>query len=250
MQLRDKVILITGASSGIGAAAARLFASEGAKVVLGARRKEALEKVAADVRGAGGEAEVVPGDVTDPDYAGELVERAEGRFGGLDGAFNNAGAVGSGTPVADTDQAAWDEVIATNLSAAYWAARAQIPALRKRGGGSMVFTTSFVGHTAGIPGMGAYAAAKSGVNGLVKTLAAELGAEGIRANALLPGGTRTGMAGDDASFHEWVASIHALKRMAEPDEIARAALFLIGPASSFVTGTAMLVDGGNSITKT
>lgn len=249
MQLRDKVILITGASSGIGAAAARLFASEGAKVVLGARRKEALEKVAADVRSAGGEAEVVPGDVTDPDYAGELVERAEGRFGGLDGAFNNAGAVGSGTPVADTDQAAWDEVIATNLSAAYWAARAQIPALRKRGGGSMVFTTSFVGHTAGIPGMGAYAAAKSGVNGLVKTLAAELGAEGIRANALLPGGTRTGMAGDDASFHEWVASIHALKRMAEPDEIARAALFLIGPASSFVTGTAMLVDGGNSITK-
>lgn len=250
MQLRDQTIVITGASSGIGAAAARLFASEGAKLVLGARRAEPLELVAAEIREAGGEAEAIPGDVTDPGYAAELVARAEGRFGGLDGAFNNAGATGSGTPVVDTGQASWDEVIATNLSAAYWAARAQIPALKKRGGGSLVFTTSFVGHTIGLPGMGAYAAAKSGVNGLVKVLAAELGAEGIRANALLPGGTRTAMAGDDPSFHEWVAGLHALKRMAEPEEIARAALFLLSEASSFVTGTAMLVDGGNSIMKT
>lgn len=250
MQLRDQTIVITGASSGIGAAAARLFASEGAKLVLGARRAEALERVAEEIREAGGEAEAVPGDVTDAAYAAELVERAEARFGGLDGAFNNAGAIGSGAPVADTDQASWDEVIATNLSAAYWAARAQIPALRRRGGGSMVFTSSFVGHTIGFPGMGAYAAAKSGVNGLVKVLAAELGAEGIRANALLPGGTRTAMAGDDPAFHEWVAGLHALKRMAEPEEIARSALFLLSGASSFVTGSAMLVDGGNSITKT
>ena len=143
----------------------------------------------------------------------------------------------------------WHDVLDTNLSSAFFAAKHQIPVLKARGGGSIVFTSSFVGHTAGIPGMGAYAAAKAGLLGLTQTLAAEHGADGIRVNALLPGGTMTAAAGDDPAFHAWVRSFHALGRMAEPEEIARAALFLLADDASFVTGTALLADGGNSITR-
>lgn len=251
MQLENKVIIVTGASSGIGAAAARLLASEGARVVLGARRRGELEKVARQIALAGGEAAVVPGDVTDPDHATRLVDTAISRFGGLDGAFNNAGMTGPSTPVADTPPEDWERVIATNLTSAYHAARAQIPALRG-GRGSLVFTGSFIGVTATLPGMGAYAAAKAGLAGFVQALAVEYGPQGIRANALLPGGTRTAIAGDALENPEtetFIANLHALKRMAEPDEIAAAALFLLSDAASFVTGSAMLVDGGNSIAK-
>ena len=146
-------------------------------------------------------------------------------------------------------EANWNAVIATNLTSAFHAAKAQIPALLESGGGSLVFTSSFVGHTIGFAGMGAYGAAKAGLNGLVQCLAAEYGPLGLRVNALLPGGTLTEMAGEDAGYHDYVRSIHALKRMAGPEEIARAALFLLSDEASFVTGTAMLADGGNSIFK-
>lgn len=152
-------------------------------------------------------------------------------------------------PVTNMTNANWDGVIATNLTSAFHAAKHQIPALNKRGGGSIVFTSTFVGHTIGLPGMAAYAASKAGLIGLTQVLAVEHGAENIRVNALLPGGTKTEMAGDDPKAHEWVASIHALKRMAEAEEIAKAALFLISDQSSFVTGSAMTADGGNSVTK-
>jgi len=122
--------------------------------------------------------------------------------------------------------------------------------MKTAGGGALVFTSSFVGHTIGFPGKGAYAAAKAGLIGLTQVLAAEHGPEGIRANALLPGGTKTAMAGDDPEFHEFVKGLYALKRMAEPKEIARAAAFLLSDHASFVTGTALLADGGNSISKT
>ena len=153
-------------------------------------------------------------------------------------------------PIPDMSPVNWEMVIATNLTGGFHAARHQISAMKLRGGGSIVFTSSFVGHTIGLPGMGAYAASKAGLIGLVQVLAAEHGAEGIRANALLPGGTRTAMAGDDPAFHDWVKGLHALKRMAEPEEIARAALFLVSDDSSFVTGSALMADGGNSINKT
>ncbi|MCI4644297.1 MAG: SDR family oxidoreductase [Hyphomonadaceae bacterium] len=249
MKLAGKRIIITGASSGIGRAAAILLAREGAKLVIGARRETALTALADEIEATGGKAHVCAGDVTSPDYAEELVACAESRLGGLDGAFNNAGTVGEFTAFHDMSDANWDHVLATNLSSAFYAARAQIPHLLKAGGGSLVFTSSFVGHTIGLAGMGAYAAAKAGLNGLTQVLAAEYGAQGLRVNALLPGGTLTEMAGDDAGYHEYVRSIHALKRMAQPEEIARAALFLLSDDASFVTGTAMLADGGNSIFK-
>ncbi|WP_299726575.1 SDR family oxidoreductase [uncultured Tateyamaria sp.] len=249
MTLKNKTIIITGASSGIGAAAAILFAESGANVVLGARREAQLNETVAQIRESNGNAVCLPGDVTDEAYANALVELAEKSFGGLDGAFNNAGTMGDMCSIPDMGRDNWRNVIAVNLDSGFFAAKAQIPALRRRGGGSVVFTSSFVGHTIGLPGMGAYAASKAGLIGLTQVLAVEHGSENIRVNALLPGGTMTPMAGDDAAFHDVVRGFHALKRMAEPSEIAAAAQFLLSDEASFVTGSAMLVDGGNSICK-
>lgn len=250
MRLSGKTIIITGASSGIGEAAAGLFAAEGANVVLGARREDLLQAVVARIRAAGGNAVHLAGNVEDENYARALVQHAVSEFGGLDGGFNNAGTVGELGPVFEMPRENWDSVISTNLTSAFLAAKYQIPAMKLRGGGAMVFTSSFVGHTIGFPGMGAYAAAKAGLVGLSQVLAVEHGSEGIRVNALLPGGTKTAMAGDDPEFLEFVKGLHALKRMADPEEIAKAALFLMSDEASFVTGSALIADGGNSVCKT
>ncbi len=245
MELANKTIIVTGASSGIGAAAATLFAREGANVVLGARRGRNLAEVA---ERAGGQTAYLAGDVTDPDYAAALVALSRDRFGRLDGAFNNAGTVGEMGLVPDTDLATWTEVVETNLTSAFLSAKAQVPALRESGGGALVFTSSFVGYSnAGLPGMAAYAAAKAGLIGLTQSLAQDHAAEGIRVNALLPGGSRTAMAGDDPDARAYIAGLHPMKRMAEPEEIAQAALFLLSDRASFVTGSPLLADGGVSV---
>lgn len=250
--LNDKVAIVTGASSGIGRAAALLFAREGARVVVTARRQAELEALVAEIETSGGEALALAGDIREEGLAQALVAAAVERFGGLDIGFNNAGMVGEVAPLAGMTQARWDELIATNLTSAFLCARHQIPALEARGGGSLIFTSSFVGHTAGIAGMAAYAASKAGQIGLVKALAVELGGQRIRVNALLPGGTDTPASftrAPDATpeVQAFVEGIHALKRMAQPEEIARAALFLASDQASFVTGTAFLVDGGVSV---
>lgn len=248
--VRDKVAIITGASAGIGEATARLFAQEGATLVLAARRRNVLDTLAAGIVANGGRAVAVAGDVGDERFAIELVETATRQFGGLDIAFNNAGTVGEMKPAHELTAAQWSEVIATNLTAAFLGAKYQIPAMLARGGGSLIFTSSFVGHTAGMPGMAAYAAAKSGVIGLTKVLAVEVGANAIRVNALLPGGTDTRLYREFASTEEgqaFVRGLHAAKRVARPEEIAQAALYLASEASTFTTGSAMLVDGGVSI---
>lgn len=246
--LQNKVAIITGASSGIGRAAALLFAGEGASVVLNARRKTALAEVARLIHEAGGRAHLVVGDVNAADTHRALVAEAVNVFGGLDIAFNNAGTVGAVKPLAEISPEEWLETMTTNLTAAFLGCRQQIPAMLQRGGGSIIFTSSFVGTSVGLPGLGAYAAAKAGLMGLVKGIAADYGAKNIRANALLPGGTDTSMAGDQ-SQKDWAAGLHAMKRIAQPEEIAQAALFLAGPASSFVTGSALFADGGNSAVK-
>ena len=248
MELKNKVIIVTGASSGIGAAAAELFAGHGANVVLGARRAERLSRLADGIAEKGGSAAALAGDVTDPAYAQALVDFAATRYGGLDGAFNNAGLVGELAPVAEMTETNWRAVMDTNLTAAFLAARAQVPALLRRGGGSLVFTASFVGHSnGGLPGMGAYAAAKAGLIGLTRSLAADHAADGIRVNALLPGGTKTEMAGDDPDVHAFIESLHPIRRMADPVEIAKAALFLMSDSASFVTGSPLVADGGVSV---
>ncbi len=249
-QLEGKVAIVTGASSGIGRASARLFASEGAAVVLVARRQTELDRLAAQIHADGGKAHIISGDVRDEQTARAAVKAAQQKFGGLDIGFNNAGTLGEMGPTTDISTQGWLDTLDTNLTSAFLGARQQLPALLERGGGSIMFTSSFVGHTVGFPGTAAYAASKAGLVGLSKALAAEYGPAKIRVNALLPGGTETPMASEMNQTPEdlaQVADLHALKRLAQPGEMARAALFLASDAASFVTGTAMLVDGGVSI---
>ncbi|WP_295047887.1 SDR family oxidoreductase [uncultured Paracoccus sp.] len=246
--LRDKVAIVTGASSGIGRAVALLFARQGAAVVLCARRGALLQDLADRIAAEGGRAAWVAGDVTDPATHDRLIACATDRFGGLDIALNNAGITGPARPLADLSPDDWHDVLAVNLTAAFLGARAQIPAMLARGGGAVAFTSSFVGTSVGLPGMAAYGAAKSGLMGLTRGIAADYGDRGIRANALIVGGTDTDLAGD-AAQRAWAAGLHAMKRLADPQEIAQAALFLCSPMASFVTGSALYAEGGNAAVK-
>jgi NAD(P)-dependent dehydrogenase (short-subunit alcohol dehydrogenase family) len=251
--LADKVAIVAGASSGIGRATAKLFAEEGAKVVVGARRRAELEALVEEIEAAGGAAVALAGDVRDEAFARALVETALSRFGGLDVGFNNAGSLGEMGPTPEVSLAGWNDAIETNLTSAFLAAKHQLPAMLRRGSGSLIFTSTFVGHTAGMPGVAAYAASKAGLIGLTQALAVEFGPRSIRVNAILPGGTDTAMARQMNGSPEalaFVRSLHALKRMASPDEQARSVLYLASDASSFTTGTALLVDGGVSINRT
>ena len=248
MELENKTIIITGASSGIGKAAAMLFAREGANLVLGARRAPELEAVTVEIKANGGRATFIAGDVTDAAYSVALVELASAEFGGLDGAFNNAGTMGENCPIPDMTVENWHAVMETNLTSAFLSAKAQIPALQKRGGGSIVFTSSFVGYTnGGLPGMGAYAASKAGLIGLTQSMATQHAVENIRINSLLPGGTRTPMLGDDPDAEAFISNLHPLKRIGRPEEIAQAALFLLSDRSTFMTGSPMIVNGAMSV---
>ena len=251
--LANKVAIVTGASSGIGYATAKLFAQEGAKVVVAARRQPLLDALVAEIVASGGHAIALAGDVKEEAYAQALVETAIREFGGLDVAFNNAGMLGEMGATPDVSLAGWNDTMETNLTSAFLGTKYQVPAMLKRGSGSLIFTSTFVGHTVGFPGMAAYAASKAGLIGLTQALAVEFGSMGIRVNSLLPGGTDTPMGrtyADTAETRAFVNGLHALKRMATPDEIARSVLYLASDASSFTTGTALLVDGGVSINRT
>jgi len=253
IDLKGKVAIVTGASSGIGRASARLFARAGAKVVVAARRKAELESLVREIADQGGDAFALAGDVSDEAFAKELVERAEQSYGRLDVAFNNAGTLGEKGPTTGISLDGWNEALKVNLTSAFLAAKHQIPAMLKQDKGSIIFTSTFVGYTVGFPGAAAYAASKSGLIGLTRVLAAEYGPQNIRVNAILPGAVETAMykaANETAEQQAYLTNLHALKRIASPDELARAALYLASDASSFQSGTAMLVDGGLSITRT
>lgn len=251
--LAHKVAIVTGASSGIGYTTAKLFAQEGACVIVAARRAAKLDTLVSEIAAFGGRATALAGDVRDEAYASALVEAAIGEYGGLDVAFNNAGIPGETGATSHVSLSGWRDTIDTNLTGAFLGAKYQIRAMLGRGAGSVIFTSSFVGHTVGFPGMAAYAASKAGIIGLTRALASEFGAKGIRVNAVLPGGTDTPMyrtMNDTPQAQSYVAGLHALKRVASPDEIARSVLYLASDASSFTTGTALQVDGGVSINRT
>lgn len=250
--LENKVAIVTGASAGIGYATARLFAKEGAAVVVAARREPELEALVDSIKQEGGQALAVAGNVGDEHFARKLVEETLKRFGRLDVAFNNAGILGAMGPVPEMSLADWNQVITTNLTSAFLAAKYQLPVMQSSGGGSLIFTSTFVGYTVGMPGMAAYASSKAGLIGLTQVLASEYGPHNVRVNALLPGGTDTAAAREFANTPEalaFVANLHAMKRTAKPEEIARSALYLASDASSFTTGSALLVDGGVSINR-
>jgi len=254
-RLTGKVAIVTGASAGIGRATAKLFAAEGAKVVLAARREAELETLVAEIVSEGGEAAFLAGDVQSEDFAKALVALAVTRFGRLDIAYNNAGTLGEMGPSTGVSEAGWSAARGDQSDERlFWARSTRLPEYaRNEGGGSIIFTSTFVGYSFAFPGTAAYAASKAGLIGLTQALAVEYGPQGVRVNAILPGAVDTPMyrdMNDTAESQAFVTGLHALKRVARPEELARSVLYLASDDSSFVTGTASLVDGGASITRT
>jgi NAD(P)-dependent dehydrogenase (short-subunit alcohol dehydrogenase family) len=242
--LEGKIAIVTGASSGIGRASALRFAEEGARVVCADVDEAGGEET---VRLIGGAAVFQRTDVSDRAQAEALVQRAVDEFGGLDVAFNNAGIEGTMAPTADATDEIWDRTIAVNLTGVFYAMRAQIPALRARGGGSIVNCASIAG-LVGFPNLPAYVASKHGVVGMTKATALELAPEGIRVNALCPGVIDTPMidraTGGDPAAKGGYAQAEPVHRLGRAEEMADVALWLCSERSSFVTGQAIAADGG------
>ncbi|MEU4129938.1 SDR family NAD(P)-dependent oxidoreductase [Streptomyces wuyuanensis] len=248
--LSGKVAMITGASSGIGAAAARLFAEEGAAVVLMARRKDRLEVLVEEIRGAGGQALAVAGDVVSSGDVERVVSAAVDTFGKLDAAFNNAGFATAGTPLHEIDDRTYEQTVDVNLRGVWNCLRHQIPAMLTSGTGGSVVNTSSVAGTKATGASAAYVAAKHAVIGLTRAAALDYGQQRLRFNALVVGSTRTEMMDGVLAAHPQLEEVFMAdsvqRRISAPVEVAQAAAWLCSDRASFVTGTAMAVDGGST----
>lgn len=239
--LAGRKAIVTGAASGIGLASARLFAAEGAQVLAvdlpGGPLEEAFEGTAIATLAV---------SVTDHDAPAAIMARAVEALGGIDIVFNNAGVADSALAALMSDEA-WDRVLDVNLRAVFRVTRAAIPFLVNSPAGRIINTASVMAEGTGM-GLGAYSASKAGVVGFTRTLAVELGKHGVTANAILPGAIRTGMTAGLWEQRPEVAELWArksvLRRLGEPDDIARVAAFLASDAAGFVTGQAIAVDGG------
>jgi NAD(P)-dependent dehydrogenase (short-subunit alcohol dehydrogenase family) len=244
--LAGKVVLVTGAASGIGEATARRFAAEGARVVLVDIDERGAETVADAIRAAGGQASAFRADVARPADAEAMVAHAVTAFGGLDVLDNNATS-GTMGRVADMDVADWERVVAVNLTAPFLAAKHAIPVMLARGGGVIVNISSAAGVQAE-EGLAAYASAKAGLLALTRNIAAEYGRHGIRCNAICPGAvltppTRAFIAAVDG-IRARMERANPLRRLAAPEELAAVVVFLASEEASFVNGATIMVDGG------
>jgi NAD(P)-dependent dehydrogenase (short-subunit alcohol dehydrogenase family) len=249
-RLQGRSAVITGAASGIGRAAARLFAAEGASVVC-VDRAEAVEETAAAIKDAGGKALAMAGDAADEAFVKAYVQRAMGDFGGLDAVWANAGISGGWTPMAEQDAAHWAEILRINLIGHFLALKHAAPIMVANGKGSIIMTASVAGIRSGAGGM-PYSASKAGVINLAQTAANELYGTGVRVNAICPGLIETGMTKpvyDQARARgtdDKIGQLNPLTRGGEPHEIAAMGLFLASDDASYVNGQAIAVDGGLS----
>jgi NAD(P)-dependent dehydrogenase (short-subunit alcohol dehydrogenase family) len=250
-RLKNKIALITGAASGIGRASALRFAQEGARVVVVDVQDAAGEATATAIRETGGDACFVHADVSQGADAKAMVEAAIARFGRLDILFNNAG-VGKHIPFDRLTEAEWDRIVDINLRGVFLGCRYGVPALQRAGGGAILNTASQSG-LQGHPNNQAYCAAKAGVINFTRSLAKDLARHNIRVNAICPGGTDTPIlrgyipAGESADYVARMVAPHTpFGRLARPEEIAAAALFLVSDDASFVSGVALPVDGAAS----
>jgi NAD(P)-dependent dehydrogenase (short-subunit alcohol dehydrogenase family) len=249
-RFKDKVALVTGAASGIGRAAALGFAADGAAVAIVDIDDDGARNTAQAITKQGGRAEAVAADVADADAVRAMVDQVARTFGDLHYAFNNAGIVGAGANIADMTVEGWERGIGVMLSGVFLCLKFEIPVILASGGGAIVNTSSGAG-VIGFPGMADYVAAKHGVIGLTKTAALEYIGSGIRINAICPGTARSRMVEDwmqgDPVAEAQVAGLHPIGRIATPDEIAAAALWLCSDEAAFVVGHALVVDGGYTI---
>lgn len=245
--MNDKVILITGGTSGIGKATALKFGEAGAKVVLSGRREKEGEEVAEAVRAKGGEATFIRADVAKEEEVAALVKGAVEKYGKLDIAFNNAGIESAG-PVTEVERAEYERTFDINVWGVLTSMKHEIPALLANGGGAIINTSSIAGHI-GMAGASVYIASKHAVEGLTKSVALEYAAAGIRVNAVSPGAIETPMidrfAGEKGSEgREGMEAMHPIGRAGQPEEIAGAVFFLASDQASFITGESLKVDGG------
>jgi NAD(P)-dependent dehydrogenase (short-subunit alcohol dehydrogenase family) len=237
---------VTGGNSGIGRATALLFARQGARLVIAARRSAHGEAVVNEISALGGEAVFVQTDVTQEVDCQRMVSTAVDHFGRIDIAFNNAGVLRTGVRVVNEDEANWDAVMAVNVKGIFFSMKYEIAAMLKTGGGAIVNTSSVGGLVAG-PGQAAYQASKHAVIGLTKVAALENARKGIRVNAVCPAITRSEMVTDwldSPDAMNRMVAMHPMGRIAEPEEVAEAVVFLASGRASFITGQALAVDGG------
>lgn len=241
MRLKDKVAIITGGGSGIGRASAMLFAREGAKVVIASRTLQDGEEVAARIKEVGGEAVFVPTDVTKADQVRHMVDRTVEAFGGVDILFNSAGYhfVGEDVEADATPEDVWEQTLAVNLTGTFLPCKYAIPHMVRRGGGSII-TTSSISGVIGRPRHCAYAAAKGGVISFTKALAIDYLDQNIRANVIIPGRIDTPM------LRRFLADATTVREpdCGEPDDVAYCAVYLASDESKFITGAEFMIDRG------
>lgn len=245
---RDETVLVTGAAGGIGRAAVMAWAHAGASLAVADLDGAKAEEVAAAARALGVQAIAIAADVASNPQVEAMVAAVVARFGRLDCAFNNAGIELEASPISEADEAVFDRVVAVNLKGVFLCLKHETRQMLRQGGGGAIVNTASVAGLIGAAGMPAYAASKHGVVGLTKSAALDHALQGIRVNAICPGVVRTPMMDRALALHPEregrLARAHPMGRIAEPEEVAAAALWLCGGASGFITGQALAIDGG------
>jgi len=254
MPMKDKVALITGASSGIGRATAKAFAAKGASVVLAARRQEELDSLVAEIEAVGGKATAIRTDVSNAQDVQQMVAHAIDTYGRLDYAVNNAGIEGQIANIVDLEEGDWDKVLDINLKGNYLCLKYEARAMLDGGRGGAIVNVGSVNSFLGFPSGAAYVASKHGQVGLTTSASAELAPHGIRVNIVCPGFVDTpmhqrirGIIGDEIFDQGMVPQVH-VRRVGKPEEIAASILFLCSDEASFITGTTLTPDGGFAMT--
>ena len=249
--MKDKVVLVTGGSSGIGRATALALAQAKAKVIVVAdRNEEGLKNLVQEIKEFGGNAFYIKMDVSKANEVSSLIEKIVSAHGRLDCAFNNAGIEGPQVPLHELTEEDWNHLMSINLKGVWLCMKYEISQMLKQGGGAIVNMSS-VGGLLGIRGYSSYVAAKHGVIGLTKTAALEYATLGIRVNAVCPGAINTPlldrMIGGNPQIEQWLISQEPVGRLGQPEEIAKAVIWLCSDEASFVTGHSMVVDGAASV---
>lgn len=246
-RFQDKIVLVTGGTTGIGRAAVMMFAREGARVVFTGRRREPGEKLAEELQNENLEAEFIISDVSCPDEVSSLTKSIEKKYRTLHIAFNNAGIDGEPGRILECSLENWNRVLDINLSGLFYSMKYELALMTKNKGGCIINNISVSGHR-GYPGAPAYIASKHGAAGLTKAAAMEYAHAGIRINGVSPGLIRTPMTDKDRErkedYDDWVSRVEPLGRIGEAEEVAEAVLWLASDASSYITGHLLAVDGG------